>query len=84
MAKRDRGLVRLTGLWKGHTEEGEDILTGDISPSSRLLILANRQKVRASDPDFVAYIAPPQERQDRAKAWQESLWEMREEESEYA
>lgn len=73
MTKGEAGLVRLTGLWKGHSEEGDYYLAGNISPSSRLLIFVN-QKQREGDPDFVAYIAPPLEKQAR-EARQQSFWE---------
>lgn len=72
MAKSDSGLVRLTGLWKEETESGDEYLVGSISPSSRLLIFVNRDKVKDSDPDYVAYIAAPQEKQQQVR--QGRLW----------
>lgn len=73
MGMKEKGLVRLTGLWQGHTDEGDYYLAGSISPSSRLLIFVN-QKVREGDPDFVAYIAPPVEKDKKPRARQRSLW----------
>ena len=76
MPKGDSGLVRLTGLWKEQTEAGDEYLSGTISPSSRLLVFVNLKR-KASDPDFVAYIAPAGERA-REEAQQQSLWESQE------
>ena len=76
MAKSDSGLVRLTGLWKEETEAGDEYLAGSISPSSKLLIFANSQKQKPSDPDYVVYIAAPQEKKDRER--QDGLWQRKE------
>jgi len=74
MAKNDTGLVRLTGLWKEGTEAGDEYLVGSISPTSKLLIFVNREKAKPADPDYVAYIAAPQEREP-AKQQQRTLWQ---------
>jgi hypothetical protein len=54
-----RDLIRLTGLWKARSKAGEAYLAGQISPTSRLLILPNPDKQKDSDPDWIAYLAPP-------------------------
>jgi len=59
-AKREagkKGLIRLASLWKGNDEAGE-YLSGSLTLSSRLLILPNTRKKQATDPDYVAYLAP--------------------------
>ena len=58
-------LIRLTGLWRSESRQGDTFLAGNISPTSKLLILPNNRKQRESDPDWIAYLAPPEERQDR-------------------
>jgi len=58
-------LIRLTGLWRSESRQGESFLAGNISPTSKLLILPNNRKSRESDPDYIAYLAPPEERPDR-------------------
>ena len=59
----EKGLVRLTGLWMGESKAGDKYLSGAVSPSSRLLILANRRKQKDSDPDYIAYLAPAEKRE---------------------
>ncbi len=66
-AGRDSQLIRLTGLWRQESQAGDTYLSGSISPSSRLLILPNGSKQKDSDPDFVAYLAPPLERKPEAR-----------------
>jgi len=56
--------IRLTGLWLQRSKRGYEYLTGDISPSSRLLVLKNNRKVVETDPDFVAYITAPGQRDE--------------------
>ena len=63
-------LIRLTGLWKGETKAGEIMLTGSLSPSSKLVILPNSKKQKASDPDYIAFIAPAEKKEE---AGQKSL-----------
>lgn len=77
MAKGDTGLVRLTGLWKETTQEGDEYLSGRISPSSRLLVFVNLRR-KAGDPEYVAYIGPAGDRAEEM-AGQLSLWESQEE-----
>ncbi len=57
-------LVRLTGLWKTQTKNGEVMLTGGLSPSSKLVILVNTHKQKASDPDYIAFMAPAEKKED--------------------
>ncbi len=59
---QERGLVRLTGLWRSASKAGETYLAGSLSPSSRLLILPNSHKQKASDPDYIAFLTSPAEK----------------------
>lgn len=59
---KEAGLIRLTGLWRGESKAGQTYLSGSLSPSSRLLILPNAHKRQASDPDYVAYLAPQEKK----------------------
>ena len=70
--QEDRLLIRLTGLWRGESKAGETYLAGSLSPSSRLLILPNTHKRKESDPDYVAYLAP-QEKKEEPEARRASL-----------
>lgn len=62
---KESGLVRLTGLWLSKDKAGEKYLSGTVSPSSRLLVLANGHKQKASDPDYIAYLAPAERQQEQ-------------------
>jgi hypothetical protein len=62
MAQQDT-LVRLTGLWKSESKTGTHYLAGSLSASSKLLILPNTHKKQASDPDYIAYLTPPDKKE---------------------
>lgn len=67
--------IKLTGLWKGKSKSGETYLSGKVSPTSRLLIFPNSHKKGDKDPDFIAYLAPGQEEEQKArKQEQEDLF----------
>lgn len=51
-------LIRLTGLWKAISLAGQEYLTGDLSPTARLVILPNTSKGSIKEPDFIAFLAP--------------------------
>lgn len=55
----EQGLIRLTGLWKGETKQGQVMLSGTVSPSSKLVILPNKDK-QGNGPDYICYMAPNQ------------------------
>lgn len=62
-------LIRLTGLWRSQTKAGDVMLSGSISPTSKLVILPNSRKQKDSEPDYIAFVAPSekQERQQPEK-----------------
>lgn len=49
-------MIKITGLWKSQTEKGEAMLSGTISPTSRLVILVNAFKKSDNDPTHIAFI----------------------------
>jgi len=61
----DNNLIRLTGLWKNTTKAGDTMLTGNFSPSSKLIILPNNRKNKDSDPDYIAFMAPSEKKEDQ-------------------
>jgi len=63
----DSNLIRLTGLWKNTTKTGDTMLTGNFSPSSKLIILPNTRKQKDSDPDYIAFMSPSEKKEDQAK-----------------
>ncbi len=61
----DSNLIRLTGLWRADTKAGDTMLTGSLSPSSKLVILPNKKKQKDSDPDYIAFMAPYEKRESQ-------------------
>ena len=51
-------MVRITGLWKSKTQAGEGYLSGNLTPTSRLLVFPNSKKTGEKEPDFMVYLAP--------------------------
>lgn len=49
--------IKLTGLWKQETRDGQDYLSGQMLPGAKLLIFPNSYKNKPGDPDFVCYLA---------------------------
>lgn len=60
-------LIRLTGLWKSETKSGDTMLSGSFSPSSKLVILPNTRKQKDSDPDYIAFMAPTEKKEEDQK-----------------
>ena len=58
-------LIRLTGLWRSETKAGDTMLTGSFSPSSKLVILPNNKKQKESDPDYIAFMAPSEKKEEK-------------------
>ena len=52
--------IKLTGLWKNETRDGQSFLAGSISPGVRLLIFDNGFRKKPTDPEFIAYLAQTQ------------------------
>ena len=69
----DTNLIRLTGLWRGQTKAGETMLTGNFSPSSKLIILPNTKKQKESDPDYIAFMAPSEKKESQPVRQSEGL-----------
>lgn len=57
--------VRLTGLWRNEGKNGSIYLLGNLSPSSRLLVLENQYKEGEGDPDYVAFVAKNQKEEEK-------------------
>jgi len=65
---QESSLIRLTGLWKNESKTGATYLVGKLSPSSKILILPNTHKQQASEPDYIAFLAPQLEKKDKEAA----------------
>jgi len=62
----DTKMIKLTGLWKNETKNGEAFYSGSLCPGARLLLFKNGFKKGDRDPDLVLYIAPA-DRQERER-----------------
>ena len=64
MPNSDQKMILLTGLWKSTSKSGAIMLSGNLSHSSRIVILQNKasgQQTNESDrkkPDYLAFLAP--------------------------
>jgi len=61
-------MIKLTGLWRQESKSGGSYLSGLVSPTSKLLVLPNRQKKDAKEPDYIAFLAPGKDAGDREDA----------------
>jgi hypothetical protein len=67
-------MVLLTGLWKSQTKDGGYMLSGNLSKTSRIVVLVNKQKHKdkpedAKKPDYLVFMATndkPKEQEQEA------------------
>lgn len=64
MNNKQNDMIRLTGIWKNKSKAGKTYLSGLMSPTSRLLIFPNEHKAKDSDPDYIAFLAPNEKREE--------------------
>lgn len=62
--KEKTTMVKLTGLWKNTGKDGKTYLTGTVNPGAKLLVMPNTFKKKDSDPDYYAYVAPSDKREE--------------------
>ena len=58
VAKQRPNRIKVTGLWKSTTQNGEEFLSGQMSKSMKLVIYKNKKKTDTDDiklPDYIAY-----------------------------
>jgi len=60
--EKNSKMVLLTGLWVGATHDGTRMLSGNLTRSSRVVILPNKQKRKdneadAKKPDYLVFVA---------------------------
>lgn len=62
-------LLKLTGLWVSETKNGRKMLSGEIRPGLKLLVLENKGAT-GNQPRYEAFLAPhqKQEQQDTPPA----------------
>jgi len=64
-------MVLLTGLWKSQTKDGGYMLSGNLSKTSRIVVLVNKQKHKdkpedAKKPDYLVFTASNDPKQNRS------------------
>jgi len=57
-------MIKLTGLWKNKTKDGKQYLTGGLGYGAKILIFPNSYKEKESDPDYIAYIAAKEQKDE--------------------
>ena len=50
--------IKLTGLWKNTSKDGQTYYAGSLSPTVRVLVFKNTFKKGEKEPDLVLYLAP--------------------------
>ena len=58
-------MLRVTGLWSGVSKGGRKMLSGQVSPGLKLLILEN-PKATGNQPPFEAFLVPAEKREPQA------------------
>lgn len=66
-------MLRVTGLWASTSKNGRRMLSGQVSPGLRLLILEN-PGATGNEPPFSAYLAPSEKRDQQAPQTPPSLF----------
>ena len=56
-------LLKLTGLWVSETKAGRKMLSGEIRPGLKLLVLENKGAT-GNQPRYEAFLAPHQKQED--------------------
>jgi hypothetical protein len=56
--------LKLTGLWKNTSKDGQIFYSGSLSPTVRVLVFKNNFKKEDRDPDLVLYLAPADKKED--------------------
>lgn len=58
------GMLRVTGLWASTSKNGRRMLSGQVSPTMKLLILENTQAT-GNQPKWEAFLAPSEKREQQ-------------------
>jgi len=59
-------LIKLTGLWKNTSKAGKPYISGGLGYGAKLIIFPNEFKEKESDPDYTAYIAAKEQKEEKA------------------
>lgn len=59
-------LLPVTGLWKSKLRNGGTMLSGTVSPGLRLVILPVKERKSDKHPEYTAFFAPANKREEQA------------------
>jgi hypothetical protein len=65
-------LLKLGGLWKGKDKKGNDYFSGSFTYGTKLLVMKNTYKDKDTDPDYIAYMAPKDDKRGQAETESEA------------
>lgn len=66
-------MLRVTGLWASTSKNGRRMLSGQLSPGLKLLVLENLQAT-GNSPKWEAFLAPSEKREQQASQPSQELF----------
>ncbi|MFM7676499.1 MAG: hypothetical protein ACKO5F_13175 [Synechococcus sp.] len=66
-------LLRVTGLWASTSKNGRRMLSGQVTPGLKLLVLENPQAT-GNQPKWEAFLAPAEKREQQASQPSQELF----------
>jgi hypothetical protein len=64
MEEQMSDLLKLGGLWKNQTKDGEMMLSGSLGYNINIKIFKNGYKDKENDPDYILYLAPKPKKEE--------------------
>lgn len=62
--ENNSGFIKITGLWKSKTKDGQTYLAGNLSGITQLSVMPNKYKKSDRDPDYYVYIRSSKKKDD--------------------
>ena len=66
-------MLRVTGLWASTSKSGRKMLSGQVSPGLRLIVMEN-PRATGNQPPFEAFLAPSEKREQQASQPSQELF----------
>ncbi len=67
MSENQKGMIKLTGLWKKEGKDGNIFFRGKLSYNTNLLLFKNQYKNSEKDPDLILYIGKAENKEQQKK-----------------
>jgi hypothetical protein len=58
MEDNNSSFIKITGLWKNKTKDGQTFLAGNLNGITQLSVMPNKYKKTERDPDYYVYVRP--------------------------